>query len=69
MIRDIELQAESELVKRNVGGLNGSSSELTENGSRLLEAFRRFESIMQKHADEEFRKLLPDLRIDDVSSN
>ena len=69
MIRDIELQAECELVKRNVGGLNGSSSELTERGSRLLEAFRCYESIMQKHADEEFRKLLPDLRIDDVSSN
>ena len=68
MIRDIELQTECELVKRTVGGLMGSSSELTEEGSRLLEAFHRFESIMHKHAIEEFRNILPDWGQDSGSS-
>ena len=59
LIRDIELQTQCELIKRNVGGLSGSSSELTERGKELLESFRQFESIMQEHAEEEFRRIIP----------
>ena len=60
MIRDIELQTQCDLVKRSVGGLSGSSSELTPRGRELLESFRLFENIMQEHAEEEFKKVIPD---------
>lgn len=60
MIRSIELQTQCELIKRSVGGLSGSSSELTPRGRELLEAFRTFEDIMHRHADEEFQRIMPD---------
>jgi len=60
MIRNIEEQTQCELIKRNVGGRSGSSSELTERGRQLLYAYRQFEEVMQKHADTEFQKIIPE---------
>lgn len=60
MIRSIELETGCELIKRSVGGLSGSSSELTGRGRELLEAYRRFVEIMYEHADEEFCRIIPE---------
>ncbi len=59
MIRSIEQQAGCELIVRSVGGLSGSSSRLSERGTELLDAFEKYQEIMDRHAEEEFRHIIP----------
>ena len=54
IIRTMESQFSRTLIERSQGGARGGQSRLTEDGRRLIDAFRRFENDLRKTAAERF---------------
>ncbi len=54
IIRTMESQFSRTLIERSQGGAGGGQSRLTEDGRRLIEAFRRYENDLRKTAAERF---------------
>ncbi|RRD65619.1 NTP transferase domain-containing protein [Fretibacterium sp. OH1220_COT-178] len=66
ILRDMESEWGTPLILRRQGGKNGGSSSLTAEGRALLEAYRKFEKVVQGMAQEAFQScfhvLLPPAR-------
>jgi molybdate transport repressor ModE-like protein len=54
IIRTMESQFSRTLIERSQGGARGGQSRLTEDGRRLIDAFRRFENDLRKTAADRF---------------
>lgn len=60
MLSQAEDQLGFPLIRRARGGSTGSSSELTEKGRRLMEAYDRFAEHLQQIAEQLYQDVLPE---------
>lgn len=60
MLSQAEDQLGFPLIRRARGGSTGSSSELTEKGRRLMEAYDRFTEHLQQIAEQLYQEILPE---------
>lgn len=57
ILKEAEEAIGQPLLKRVSGGTGGGSSQLTEEGARLIEGYRAFTAMMDKAADECFGRI------------
>ena len=56
-INTVEKQAGTALIERNQGGASGGSSELTKEGRKLLERFRKLSAEVSEAAERAYEKI------------
>ena len=61
LIHNLEQQLGCTLVLRSQGGANGGRSTLTDEASRLLDRYRRYQGAIQSFAEEQFDAYFADL--------
>lgn len=57
ILKEAEKSIGQPLLKRVTGGAGGGSSELTEEGRKLVEGYKAFTAMMDKAADECFGRI------------
>ena len=60
MIRTLESQLKSPLLKRSQGGVSGSTSVLTERGRILLNKYQAYEKCVKNYAKDKFEEYFQD---------